>query len=227
MRSTCRTRPGFVRPLSANPSRIDARPRKEPHPTGEPAPTRIALLAQLKDGEGADAWREFVHLYGPVVYGFARKRGLGDTDAANLMQDVLRCVGRNTETVEYDPEQGTLRGWLYTLTRNKIDQFFNNHRDHPRASGEAAARERLSADRDAWELECERRLSSRAVALIKGAFPPNVWNAFWGTVIEGRAAEEVGDELKMPPGAVYVARSRVLVRLRDEIQRLRAGAEGR
>ena len=86
----------------------------------EPPPTRVTLLARLKDGADADAWREFVHLYGPVVYGFARKRGLQDADAADLMQEVLRSVARNAGRMEYDPKRGTFRGWLNTVTRNNV-----------------------------------------------------------------------------------------------------------
>ena len=75
----------------------------------EPPLTRVTLLNRLKDGADVDAWREFVHLYGPVVYGFARKRGLQDADAADLMQEVLRSVARNAERMEYDPKRGTFR----------------------------------------------------------------------------------------------------------------------
>ena len=198
----------------------------------EPPLTRVTLLNRLKDGADADAWHEFVQLYGPVVYGFARKRGLQDADAADLMQEVLRSVARNAERMEYDPKRGTFRGWLYTVTRNKIYNFLNGQRNRPRGSGDSAAQERLDAvaDRstereDDWEREYQRRLAAQAMELVKDEFQPNTWQAFWRTAVEGRAAQEVGDELKMTPGAVYVAKSRVLARLREEAQRLQAEAE--
>ena len=198
----------------------------------EPPPTRVTLLARLKDGADADAWREFVHLYGPVVYGFARKRGLQDADAADLMQEVLRSVARNAGRMEYDPKRGTFRGWLYTVTRNKVYNFLSGQRNRPRAVGDSGAQERLDAvpDREAdrdddWDIEYQRRLSAQAMDAVKHEFQPNTWKAFWGTAVEGRAAQEIGAELKMTPGAVYVAKSRVLARLRDEVQRLQADAE--
>jgi RNA polymerase sigma-70 factor (ECF subfamily) len=198
----------------------------------EPPLTRVTLLNRLKDGADADAWHEFVHLYGPVVYGFARKRGLQDADAADLMQEVLRSVARNAGRMEYDPKRGTFRGWLYTVTRNKIYNFLNGQRNRPRGTGDSATRERLDAiadradDRDDdWELEYQRRLSAKAMDLAQGEFQPNTWQAFWRTAVEGRVAQEVGGELKMTPGAVYVAKSRVLARLREEVQRLQAEAE--
>lgn len=198
----------------------------------EPPQTRVTLLNRLKDGSDTDAWVEFVRLYGPVVYGFARKRGLQDADAADLMQEVLRSVARNAVKLDYDPKRGTFRGWLYTITRNKIYNFLTAQKNRPRGSGDSGAVERLDAipDRaadkdDDWDIEYERRLSAKAMDRVKHEFQPNTWQAFWGTAVDGRPAQEVGDELKMTAGAVYVAKSRVLARLRDEVQRLQAEAE--
>ena len=198
----------------------------------EPPPTRVSLLTRLKDGADVDAWREFVRLYGPVVYGFARKRGLQDADAADLMQEVLRSVARNAGRMEYDPTRGTFRGWLYTVTRNKIYNFLNGQRNRPKAVGDSAHQERLDAvpdresDRESdWDLEYQRRLSARAMDRVRHEFQPNTWQAFWGTAVEGRGAQDVGSELAMTPGAVYVAKSRVLSRLREEVQRLQEEAE--
>ncbi|MGL6095503.1 MAG: RNA polymerase sigma factor [Fimbriiglobus sp.] len=198
----------------------------------EPPKTRVTLLTRLKDGGDVDAWRQFVELYGPVVYGFARKRGLQDADAADLMQEVLRSVSRNAEKMEYDPARGTFRGWLYTVTRNKIYNFLSGQRHRPKAVGDSAAQERLdsipdrTSDRDEdWEIEYQRRLSAKAMDRVRGEFQPATWKAFWGTAVDGRAAQDVGGELKMTPGAVYVAKSRVLARLREEVQRLQAEEE--
>ncbi len=113
----------------------------------EPPLTRVTLLARIKDGRDTDAWREFVQLYGPVVYRFARNRGLQDADAADLMQDVLRSVARNANRMEYDPKRGTFRGWLYTVTRNKIYNFLSaqeesstRHRRHGRLTNDSTPR---------------------------------------------------------------------------------------
>lgn len=198
----------------------------------EPPITRVTLLARLKDGGDTDAWRQFVELYAPVVYGFARKRGLQDADAADMMQEVLRSVARNAEKMEYDPARGTFRGWLYTVARNKIYNFLNGQRHRPRAAGDEASQERLDSlpdrtpapDED-WEKEYQRRVSAKAMERVRGEFQPGTWKAFWGTAVDGRAAQDVGAELKMSPGAVYVAKSRVLARLRDEVQRMQAEEE--
>jgi RNA polymerase sigma-70 factor (ECF subfamily) len=186
------------------------------------------LLTRIRDGRDVEAWREFVHIYGPVVYRFARNRGLQDADAADLMQDVLRSVARNAHRMEYDPARGTFRGWLYTVTRNKIYNFLSSQRNRPRGTGDTDAHERLDAtpsrdddgpDAD-WEKEYQRRLSARAMERVKHEFQLATWQAFWQTAVEGKAAAEVGAGLKMTPGAVYVAKSRVLARLREEVRKL-------
>ncbi len=194
--------------------------------------TRATLLVRLKDPRDTVAWSEFVDLYGPVVYGFARKRGLQDSDAADMVQEVLRSVARNADRMEYDPKKGTFRGWLYTVTRNKIYNFLTSQKRRPRAAGDVSSQERLEALADPsnqseadWELEYQRRLSSKAMDRVKHEFQPATWQAFVGTAVEGRQALEVGQALKMSPGAVYVAKSRVLARLRDEVQKLMAEAE--
>jgi RNA polymerase sigma factor (sigma-70 family) len=195
----------------------------------EPPLTRVTLLARIRDGRDSDAWREFVQLYGPVVYRFARNRGLQDSDAADLMQNVLLSVARNAPRMEYDPKRGTFRGFLYTVTRNKIYNFLTAQRNRPRGTGDTDAHERLDAtparddDRgpDAeWEREYQRRVTARAMERVRGEFQETTWRAFWETAVEGRPAAEVGAGLKMTPGAVYVAKSRVLARLRDEVKTL-------
>ena len=194
----------------------------------DPPLTRVTLLARIRDGQDGDAWREFVQIYGPVVYRVARNRGLQDADAADLMQDVLRSVARNAPRMEYDPTRGTFRGWLYTVTRNKIYNFLNGQRHRPRGSGDADAHERLDAtparDSDGpeadWEREYQRQLTDRAMDRVKHEFQKNTWDAFWQTAVDGKAAAEVGVSLKMSAGAVYVAKSRVLARLREEVRKM-------
>jgi RNA polymerase sigma factor (sigma-70 family) len=194
--------------------------------------TRITLLNRIRDGADSEAWAEFARLYGPVIYGFSRKRGLQDADAADLVQDVLRSVARNAPKLDYDPKRGTFRGWLYTITRNKIYNFLSANKNRPKASGDSGTHEQLDSTAETrddpegvWELEYQRRLAAKAMDRVKHEFQPNTWKAFWGTAVEGKSAAEVGSELKMSPGAVYVAKSRVTARLREEVQTITAETE--
>lgn len=188
--------------------------------------TRASLLVQIRDGANHVAWREFMQIYAPVVYGFARKRGLQDADAADLMQDVMRSVSSAIGRLEYDRGQGTFRGWLFTITRNKVYNFLSARRLRPQGSGESGTNRLLDAtpqpsDGDEeWEVEYQRRLAALAMDRVKGEFQDNTWRAFWLTAVEGVAAAEAGRQVGISPGAVYVAKSRVLARLKEEVETL-------
>src|SRR5688572_5609737 len=112
-------------------------------PVHESPPTRASLLVQIRDGANHAAWQEFVSLYGPVVYGFARQRGLQDADAADIVQDVLRSVSSSIGRLDYDRHQGTFRGWLFTITRNKVFNFLSARRIRPQGSGDTATNRML------------------------------------------------------------------------------------
>jgi RNA polymerase sigma-70 factor (ECF subfamily) len=189
--------------------------------------TRASLLVQLRTGSNHIAWQEFVKLYGPVIYGFARKRGLQDADAADLMQDVMRSVSAAIGRLDYDRQQGTFRGWLFTITRNKIFNFLSARRIRPQGSGDSATNQLLNSHPDeedgsaAWEMEYQRRLASLAMEQIKSEFQDNTWRAFWLTSVEGASAAEVSKQLGLSPGAIYVAKSRVLARLKEAVETIR------
>ena len=191
-----------------------------------PPLTRASLLVRLRDPDDVDAWTEFVRLYASVIYGFARKRGLQDADAADLMQEVLRSVAAAVGRLDYDPRKGTFRGWLYSITRNKVYNFLEGRRRHPRGTGDSNAHQRLEehpgreADADDWDQEYDRKAFAWAADRVRGEFQPSTWQAFWQTAVDGQAAKDVGHELGLSPGAVYVAKSRVLARLKEEIRQL-------
>jgi RNA polymerase sigma factor (sigma-70 family) len=193
--------------------------------------TRASLLVQLRDGANHSAWQEFINLYGPVVYGFARKRGLQDADAADLMQDVMRSVSAAINRLDYDRKLGTFRGWLFTITRNKIFSFLSARRIRPQGSGDSTTNQMLNSHpdpgdgSDAWEMEYQRRLASQAMERVKGEFQENTWRAFWLTAVDGIAAAEAAKQVGISPGAIYVAKSRVLARLKEEVESMRRQEE--
>jgi RNA polymerase sigma factor (sigma-70 family) len=158
------------------------------------------------------------------VYGFARKRGLQDADAADLMQDVMRSVSAAIARLDYDRNQGTFRGWLFTISRNKIFNFLSARRIRPQGTGDTDTNRLLNSqpdDRDSadtWETEYQRRLASLAMERIKSEFQEKSWQAFWLTAVEGQAAGDVAKQIGLSPGAIYVAKSRVLARLKEEVE---------
>jgi RNA polymerase sigma-70 factor (ECF subfamily) len=146
------------------------------------------------------------------------------------MQDVMRSVARNAHRMEYDPKRGTFRGWLYTVTRNKIYNFLSSQRNRPRGTGDADAQERLDATPAREEEGPGRRLGEGVPAGAErprdGARQGGVPAEHVGGVLADRGRGAWGGRgrrrLKMSPGAVYVAKSRVLARLRDEVQQMMA-----
>ncbi len=193
--------------------------------------TSASLLVRLRDGANNGAWREFTTLYGPVIYGFARKRGLQDADAADVMQDVLRSVSGTIGRLDYDRQQGTFRGWLFTITRNKVFNFLSARRIRPQSSGDTTTNRLLAAQptandgADEWEVEYQRRLAAIAMERIKNEFQPNTWRAFQLVAVDGLPVAEVARQVAMSAGAIYVAKSRVLARLKDEVEQLRRQEE--
>lgn len=193
--------------------------------------TRASLLVQLRDGTNHRAWQEFMNLYGPVIYGFARKRGLQDADAADLMQDVLRSVSTAIHRLEYDKSQGTFRGWLYTVTRNRIFSFLAARKNRPQAAGDTSTHQILESHAatddgaEDWEVDYQRRLADLAMKRIQREFQETTWQAFWKTAVEGASAAEASDQTGLSPGAVYVAKSRVLARLKAEVEAMQRQEE--
>src|SRR5882672_12036951 len=160
--------------------------------------TRASLLVRLRDGGDVGAWQEFVHLYAPVIYGFARKRGLQDADAADLMQEVLRSVSSAVHRLEYDPVRGTFRGWLFTVTRNKVFNFLESRSRRVQGSGDSRVQERLEQHADAdgklsadWEADYQRSMVAQAMERVKGEFQSATWEAFVQTAVQGRAPAQV------------------------------------
>jgi len=186
--------------------------------------TRASLLVRLRDSRDADAWRQFVQVYAPVVYAYARRRQFQDADAADLTQDVLRSVAKAARTLDYDPARGTFRSWLFTLARNKLIDFRERQR-RGQAAGGTAAQELLDqhparADEELWDEEFRRRIFALAAEQVRPDFEASTWDAFWQTTVDGRKPQEVAAALAISVGAVYIAKSRIQVRLKERVREL-------
>ena len=187
--------------------------------------TRPSLLLRVRDPRDAQAWTRFVDVYTPLVFNFCRRRGLQAADAADVAQDVMRAVSRSIGRFEYDPGRGAFRDWLYRVTRSKLTDFHRGRQREPAGSGESAVHDLLAeqADPDAeaareaddWQQTWHRHRFDSAAERVRSEVQPATWKAFWATAVEGRPVQEVADELGLTPGAVYIARSRVLARLKS------------
>lgn len=187
--------------------------------------TRLSLLVRLCDARDDGAWSQFVEIYAPLVYGFARKHGLQDADAADLTQDVLQAVSGAIRRLDYDPRRGSFRGWLFTIVRNKLLNFLAAQKRPGRGSGDSEVQQRLQdlpareADQTAWwDEEYERRVFAWAAEQVRGHFSESTWQAFWQTAIEGKTGPQAARELRMSVAAVYLAKGRVMTRLKEIIR---------
>jgi RNA polymerase sigma-70 factor (ECF subfamily) len=196
---------------------------------GDALLTRASLLARLGDPQDRSAWQQFVELYGSLVYGFVRQRGLQDADAADLTQEVFLAVARVAGRWQYDPEKGSFRGWLYGITRNQLANFLQRRRPASVGTGDSNAQRRLEQQPSpgsdleaAWEQEYQQQLFRVAAAEVRDHFAPTTWQAFWRTAVEGQSAAAAAAELGLSVGAVYVARSRVLGRLAERVRQMQA-----
>jgi len=181
--------------------------------------TRQSLLVQLKDPADAGAWRTFVDVYAPAVFAFARRQGLQSADAADLTQDVCRNVSTALKSFAYDPDRGRFRGWLFTVVRNQLKMFRRAEARHARGSIDPVVLADLpdATDAEAWDLECRRRLFAWACEKVKPTVAPATWQAFWRTAVDDANGNEVAKETNLSPAAVYLAKSRVLAKLRQVV----------
>lgn len=199
--------------------------------TGPPA-TRPSLLIRLRSPRDERAWVEFVEIYEPLVYRLARRGGLQGADADDLTQDVFRAVAGAIDRWDPDPARGSFRSWLFRIARNLIVNLLSARRRHSAGYGAGdtdmvallEARPALGEDSALFDVEYRRRLFTWATERVRGSFHETTWQAFWRTGVDGQDVHSVGESLGLTPGAVYVARSRVMARLRREIETIEGSA---
>lgn len=188
--------------------------------------TRDSLIVQVKDRNNGEAWELFSQIYRPVIYRIARNRGLQDADAHDLAQQVLINVARAIGQWNKADESTKFRHWLSRVVRNAL---LNALTRLPRdlSSGGTSSNRSLAeiADSDneidaQIENEYRRELYLRASDTVKASVELSTWNAFEQTVLHGREISDVAQSLGLSAGAVYTARSRVMMRLQEEVRTL-------
>jgi len=179
--------------------------------------TPASLLERLRQPDQQSAWTRFVQLYTPLLLRWTRRLGLRDEDAADLVQDVLTLLVRKLPEFRYDGSK-SFRGWLHTVTlncwRTRCRRVEPPREAHPPDLDSLAGRDEADL---LGETEYRQWLVGRALKLMKAEFQSATWKACWECVVAGRPAAEVAAELGIRVGAVYMAKSRVLSRLRQEL----------
>jgi RNA polymerase sigma-70 factor (ECF subfamily) len=194
--------------------------------------TGSVLLLLLSNPADPNYWNDFVERYAPKIHGWCRQRGLQDSDAQDVTQEVLTKLVQKLRTFAYDPEKGSFRGWLQTLTYHAWSDYLKSRQ---RAGGVSAHQEiverletlearddLLKRLADAFDLE----LLAEAQARVQLQVTPRDWKIFEALGLEGRPGPAVARELGMTVSAALMAKSRVQKKLRQEIRRLSEGAGG-
>jgi RNA polymerase sigma-70 factor (ECF subfamily) len=178
-----------------------------------------SLLERLREPRDQASWARFVDLYTPLLFHWARRAGLQEQDAADLIQDVFRVLVQKLPTFTYD-HQRSFRGWLHTV-------LLNQWRTSLRRRTTEVPLEDMGTlltqpgEQDAYiEKEYRSYLIKRALQMMQTDFQPLTWQACWQHVACDRPAAAVAAELGMTVKAVYLAKARVLRRLRQELQGL-------
>jgi RNA polymerase sigma-70 factor (ECF subfamily) len=182
--------------------------------------TSPTLLEQLREPGRADAWDRFVRLYTPLVLAWARRQGFRGADAEDVAQEVLVTLVRELPTYDRGPGR-SFRGWLLRVVANEGADFRCRRatRPLPGPDGLSGAGDPAAAA-DLEEAEYRRLLVARGLELVRPDFGEATWAAFTGVMVHGRPAAEVAARLGMTENAVYLARHRVLARLRRELDGL-------
>jgi RNA polymerase sigma-70 factor (ECF subfamily) len=178
--------------------------------------TSMSLLERLCQPGERLAWDRFVDLYTPLLFSWARRVGLKEADAADLVQDVFVTLVQTMPTFVYD-RQGSFRAWLKTVTLNKWRNRCKKIAKGPVAADNLAEVASPDALEAFWDAQFQQQLARRALEILQSDFQPATWQAFWEHVVNNRPAPEVAQQLGLTAGAVYAAKYRVLDRLRQEL----------
>ena len=184
--------------------------------------TDPSLIDRVKDMSDGASWLEFMRIYQPVVYRMARRRGMQDADAQDVSQQVFTSISRSLASWHPATDQPPFRAWLSTIVRNAVTTALTRRRpDQGTGSSSVAdALDRLpSEEQTATELitEAKREIVRWAAEQIRPEFTELTWDIFWKIAMQDLSVADVSKTTGRSVGAIYVARHRVLARLKEKI----------
>lgn len=186
--------------------------------------TSLIGLVRIRD---AEAWRRLVRVYSPLVYRWCRNAGVAADDTPDVVQEVFASVLQSLDHFHDTGVSGSFRAWLRGITRHRVLDHFRRRRATPPAQGGTGAQAVLHQVPAAGdppdigeESEADDSLWHRALELVRAEFTDRTWQAFWLAGVERRVPAHVALDLGISVAAVYQAKSRVLRRLREELDGL-------
>jgi RNA polymerase sigma-70 factor (ECF subfamily) len=195
-------------------------------------PTRASLIHRLRSWQDQSSWHDFFNIYWRLIYGVARKAGLLDDEAQDVVQETLISVAKHMPTFQYDPAIGSFKAWLLTMTRWRIIAQFRKRKPaaerRGRSSGSAPRTDTVEAIADpnaisvdeVWEAEWENNLVAAAMSNLKRRLDPQKYQVFDFYVNKDWPPEKVAERFGIPVSQVYQIKHRVTESLKLEVSRL-------
>jgi len=185
--------------------------------------TSLTLLNRLRHASDADAWQRLFGLYQPLLIVWLRKYEVQSADADDLAQDILVSVSKNLVSFEHNGRSGAFRTWLRRMLVNRLRTFWRSRDRRPPIQGDSSIEDRLaefeddaSAMSQLWNRQHDLYVLKKLLELSRPGFSPETWLAFTRVALHGERADFVAKETGMSLNAVFIAKSRVLNKLREE-----------
>lgn len=198
--------------------------------TDELIPTHASLIARLKDWQDQSSWNEFFETYWKLIYGVARKSGMTDAEAQDVVQETMVSVVKHMPGFTYDPAVGSFKAWLLNMTRWRIiDQIRKRPPDalhHPQSDGTGTGTIERAIDPEGngldqeWDAEWEKNLLEAAVASVKRKLDPQKYQIFDFYVNKEWPPEKVAERFQISVDQVYLAKHRITELIKAEVARL-------
>ena len=189
--------------------------------------TSLSLLERLRHSPENEGWNRLADLYTPLLRAWLRRYDVQDSDANDLVQEVLLAVSKDLGKFEHRGQPGAFRGWLKAILINRLRKFWRARDRRPQARGDSDIDARLAQLDDPasemsqiWNREHDQYVLRQLMALAEPHFEPNTWKAFCRVALDGAKPDGVAKEMGISRNAVVIAKCRVLSRLRQDSEGL-------
>jgi RNA polymerase sigma-70 factor (ECF subfamily) len=198
--------------------------------------TRRSLVERLANRSDRRIWQEFFDTYWKLIYSVARKSGLSDAEAQDVVQETIITVSRKIDKLRYDPSVGSFKGWLLHMTRWRIADQFRKRQpqladlptiDEDRRTApidRIPGPEGFSLD-ETWDEEWRAHLLEAAMDRVKRRIDPRQYQIFDCYVVREWPAQKVAEQLRVNIAQVYLARHRISALIRREVELLEKGEQ--
>ncbi len=188
--------------------------------------TRPSLLLRIRDRADTEAWRVFDSIYRPLLFRYARARGLGEDDAEDVTQHCLAAVYNHIGEFSYQPEKGRFRSYLRTLVNNRVRDLLRCRHDRQGRTGEFERLEqREPSPEEVFDRIWMEEHLAHCLRELRGEVEETTFRAFWNYVIEEQPIAQVCSDLNLRPNNVYTIKWRVTERIAAKMKELLDGTE--